>query len=610
MGFMPLRKKMPDCGSTTQQLNQRMLQLQALYRIAVATASTMKPTEIMRLVLDEVVRWTEAVAAVVYFYDQQRDRLVPRLTYGRAIESSLLPAQEEDGLVTEVAHHGKLTQTPFVLRPARAKQQRFWRITIPLVSGDETTGVIDLVAERSKRFEPETEEFLSTLASQAAQVLRNALIYEELEQHYREISLLYEIQQEIASTLDYNSVLQLIVHRTKQIMNASECTIRLLVEHDGKPYIRVVASSGKDFIGPEEVPLEESQVDQPVIGGEMIYIEDVRTDPKFRWREEAKRAGVVSMVCAPLVARRRTIGTIRLYTAERREFDLSERKILSAIAGQAAQAIENARLYHTIEEQNRQLLRSYEELRNTQKELLRKERLAALGEMAATVAHEIRNPLTSIRGFAQRIQRRYAHVADERLAEYTGIIMEEVDRLNKFIKDVLDFARHAKPNFERTNLNTVIADVLALLRDDFARKEITILPDLAPNLQETVCDRMQMRQAFINLLQNARQAVSRGGMILIRTQNLNGYVRVRIADNGCGIPRDILQKIWSPFFTTKTHGTGLGLALVQRIVDDHHGRITIRSKEGRGTIVTLLFPVVENEDRLLSRTADSSDSSS
>jgi len=603
-GAAPLRGKPRttaiEGASTTQQLNHRMLQLQALYRVAVAMTSTMKPGEIMRLVLDEVMRWTVADGTVLYIMDTATNRLVPKLWRGTTPPLRSHGLTDTHELVVEVALSGEIRQCAgregF---PARSAPSQC-RLTIPLVAGDEVLGVIDIFVHRREPFDVDTREFLSTLASLAAQVLRNAVTHEELEQHYREISLLYEIQQEMASTLDYNSVLELIVHRTKQIMGAHECTIRLLEERNGRLYIRVVASSGPDFIGPEEVPFEESHVDHPVIGGEMIYMEDVRTDPNFRWQAEARRAGVVSMICAPLVARRRTIGTIRLYTAERREFDLSERKILLAIAGMAAQAIENARLYRRIEEQNRQLLESYEALRKAQKELLRKERLAALGEMAATVAHEIRNPLTSVRGFAQRIQRRTESLGDPKVTEYTKIIMEEVDRLNKFIKDVLDFARHAKPTFELANLNDIVSEVLTMMRDEFDRKEISVIADLDPTLPLTVCDRMQMRQMLINFLQNARAAVARGGMITLRTQSTGKYIRVRIIDNGHGIPRDVLPKIWSPFFTTKTHGTGLGLALVQRIVDDHRGRIIVRSRQGCGTIINVQLPLVASEEELLS----------
>lgn len=587
--------------STTQQLNHRMLQLQALYRVTVAMTSTMKPTEIMRLVLDEVVRWTAAEGAVLYILDSAANILEPKLWRGSVPRLERLDVLDSKSLVVDVVRTGRPRQCPESLETHSGEDgESNCRLIIPLVAGDETLGVIDIFSQRRRSFDADTREFLATLASLAAQVLRNAVIHEELEQHYREISLLYEIQQEMASTLDYHSVLKLIVHRTKQIFDAAECTIRLLEERQGRLYIRVVASSGPQFIGPQEVPFEESHVDHPVIGGEMIYMEDVRIDPQFRWQREAEKAGVVSMICAPLVARRRTIGTIRLYTAERREFDLSERKILLAIAGMAAQAIENARLYRQIEEQNRQLLESYEELRRTQKELLRKERLAALGEMAATVAHEIRNPLTSVRGFAQRIQRRSMDLADPKTSEYCAIIMEEVDRLNKFIKDVLDFARHAKPTFELTDLNSVVAEVLKMVRDEFERKEVTIVADLSPSLPPTVCDRMQMRQMLLNLVQNARSAVSRGGMVTVRTQATGKYIRIRIVDNGHGIPRDVLPKIWSPFFTTKTHGTGLGLALVQRIVDDHRGRIFIRSRQGCGTIVNIQLPQVASEEELLS----------
>ncbi len=590
----------PDTARYEQaQLARRITQLHALHRIGMAMASVMKPSAIVQMVLTEVVSLTKADKAILYLRDQQLQQLVPTSAVGMDGLPPPLDLIDSDDLPVEVAHTGIGRQVRCPCGDTPGGESQVCRLAVPLVAGEEVLGVIDLQARRCEPFDPDLEEMLGTLASQAALVFRNAITHEELEQHYRELSLLYDIQQEITSTFDSRKILSRIVERARDLFDARECTIRLLVEHDSRRFVRIAATTGRQFIGPEQIPVEESYVDRHVLGGDMLFMEDVRTDPRFLEQETAVQLGVVGLLCAPLVAKGRTIGTIRLYTGERRDFSVADRKMLLALAGQAAVAIENARLYRRIEAQNRQLQDSYEVLRRTQKELIQKERLAALGEMAATVAHEIRNPLTSVRGFAQRIARRADIARDGRLADYTGIIMEEVDRLNKFIKDVLDFARRVKPSFEKVNLNRILSDIVNLISEELDGQDVMVIPALDMNLRETVVDSSLIKQMLLNIMQNARQALGPKGVIMIRTQNSGAYVRIRIADNGQGISRENLQKVWSPFFTTKTQGTGLGLALVQRIVDDHHGKIHVRSRVGAGTIVDIFLPIVESEDGLL-----------
>lgn len=584
---------------TTDQLQRKVSQLEALHRVSVAMASMSKREDIIKLVVDEVVALTGATSAVVLLVDPQSQALVPDYAIGNAgAISGPLDMNTSDDLAVQVAHVRE-PATRVIKETSGGISPKMCRVAVPIVAGEEALGVLDLTVNEDESHH-DLIEMLVTLASQAGQVLRNALTHQELQAHYRELSLLYEIQQEIVSTFDYQNVLDLIVERIRRLLNASECTIRLLREHEGKRFIRIAATTGRQFIGPEEVPFEESLIDHQVLGGELIYMENIQTDPRFRWKEEAKQAGVVSMICAPLIARRRIIGTIRIYTAERREFSVAERKMVHAVAGQAATAIHNARLLRGNELKNRELLESNQALRRTQRELIRKERLAALGEMAATVAHEIRNPLTSIRGFAQRIARRYADKTDERLGEYTGIIIEEVDRLDKFIKDVLDFARRAKPTFEKASVNKILSEIVTLMRDELAGRGVMVVADLDMNIRETVMDAALIKQALLNVLQNARQAIGgKNGMIIIKTNNQGPYVRIRIADNGGGISRENLHKIFSPFFTTKVSGTGLGLALVHRTIDDHHGKIFVRSRLNYGTVVDISMPVVESEDAIL-----------
>lgn len=588
---------------------RRVNQLEALHRISLAMSATLSVNSILEIILNEVMTFTNAGTATVYILDEDSGLLTPRLSKGEQILPSTLNIQTDNDLAIEVIKTAKTQQATCdqlgcVLTYLETTDNvgTCCRICIPLVANDTALGVIDLKTPGIDHVDPEVQNFLSTLASQAAMVIRNASIHEELEHHYRELTLLYDIQREVSSTLDYRKVLDLITDRTKHLMDASECTIRLLEEKKGKRFIRVAATTGHKFIGPEIRLLDQSQIDSQVFDGEMMYISDVRVDPRFSSRGEAVDLGIVSMLCAPLIARGKILGTIRLYTSEKRDFDISERKMYLSIAGQAATAIENAILYSQVEEANKELIASNSALKKTQKELVKKEKLAALGEMAATVAHEIRNPLTSVRGFAQRIARKYSNLGDSRLGEYTEIIIEEVDRLNKFIKDVLDFARRAKPDFQYVNLNILLSEILNLMRDELTEQSIVVVPDLDMKLKNIVADETLLKQVFLNILQNSRQAMKQGGILMIRTQNSPNEVRLRIADDGSGISREILQRIWTPFYTTKVQGTGLGLALVMRIIDDHHGRVTIRSRPGKGTIVDIHFPVISDPEELLIRT--------
>ena len=587
--------------------------LRALHRIGLAMASTLSVNNIMEIVLNEVQALTNAQCATIFILDRTSQLLVPRLSRGEQVERSPFDLQTSSDLAVQVAHTGHAGQLVHEGHPCQgtcslppsesATGSSYCRLCVPLVAGDEVLGVIDIQSAGCTRISTDAEELLSTMASQAALVLRNAETHEDLEQHYRELSLMFEIQQEISSTLEYEKVLSLIVDRTRRLLHGSECTIRLVEDRGLKKWIRIAATTSRQHFGPEEMLLEDSLIDRQVFGGELISVEDVRLDPRFTPKAAAEEAGIVSMLCAPLIARRDVLGSLRLYTDERRDFNLSDRKMFLAIAGLAATAIDNARLYTQVEDKNKELVAANKALRSTQKQLVQKEKLAALGEMAATVAHEIRNPLTSVRGFAQRIARKYTGAGDGRLDEYTGIIIEEVDRLNKFIKDVLDFARRAKPDFQPLDVNHLLSDIINLMRDELTAQSIVVVSDLDMNLRKIMADSILLKQAFLNILQNSRQAMGKGGVLMIRTQNYKSEVRVRIADDGHGIPRELLQKVWTPFYTTKVQGTGLGLSLVLLIIDDHHGKLFIRSRVNQGTVIDIRFPVLDDAEELLTHTS-------
>jgi len=223
-----------------------------------------------------------------------------------------------------------------------------------------------------------------------------------------------------------------------------------------------------------------------------------------------------------------------------------------------------------------------------EEQLRRADRLSALGELAAGMAHEIRNPLGSIRGTAE-ILRDGIDPSDKR-HEFAGILIKEVDRLNRVVQDFLDFARPAPVERSRVDINEVLREILVLTRQQTVKSGIRaeFLPGDLPKLPG---DREQLKQAFLNLILNALQAMDTGGLLTIATARIDDEARVRFTDTGQGIPPESREKIFNPFFTTRREGTGLGLAITHRIIQGHGGRIEVESRIGEGTTFTVALPV-------------------
>jgi signal transduction histidine kinase len=204
------------------------------------------------------------------------------------------------------------------------------------------------------------------------------------------------------------------------------------------------------------------------------------------------------------------------------------------------------------------------------------------------MAHEIRNPLGSIRGTAE-ILKDGIDPADRRY-EFAQILIKEVDRLNRVVQDFLDFSRPASPRRESFDVLEVLRDVLTLTRQPALKNQVRIVfeEDKIPMLPG---DREQLKQAFLNLVLNALQAMPEGGTLSLSAQADDDEIRIRFADTGQGILGDNLNRIFNPFFTTRSEGTGLGLAITHRIIQGHGGRIDVDSRPGEGTVFTLHLPL-------------------
>jgi signal transduction histidine kinase len=230
------------------------------------------------------------------------------------------------------------------------------------------------------------------------------------------------------------------------------------------------------------------------------------------------------------------------------------------------------------------------QLQCTQQELVRAESLAAIGKMASHVSHEIRNPLTTVGGFARSMVRKPNDA--ERVQTNAQIIVDEVQRLEQFLTDMLDFTRPPKLNLRPEDPHCIL-DKAWLLAGGVPGEgaAVTICKDYDPNLHFIQADASSLMRAFINVIRNAIQVMPQGGTVMISTRLLDDEVRITIADTGSGIEPDVLPTIFTPFVTHREHGTGLGLAVTQQIIHEHHGHIEVHTEVGKGTQFIFHFPL-------------------
>lgn len=227
-----------------------------------------------------------------------------------------------------------------------------------------------------------------------------------------------------------------------------------------------------------------------------------------------------------------------------------------------------------------------------QKQLREVEQLTGIGQMAANVAHEIRNPLLAVGGFARQLHEDMD--TDDPRREYTGIILEEVTRLEQILREQLTLERHLVPALAPVDINQILRDVRKLLSHGILSSQIRLVGDLAEGLPDTMGDANQLKQAFLNIITNGIQSMHDGGTITVTSGQTGVNIVVSIEDTGPGIPGDVMSKLFVPFFTTRKTGSGLGLAVTKRIIDNHGGDIEVMSEVGKGTRFDVSIPIVRS----------------
>lgn len=485
---------------------------------------------------------------------------------------------------------------------------------VPLLAHGAPVGV--MAAGLTTAQEAYAIQVLQELANDAAIAIENARLYAEARRHVsdlermqaqaernaRRAGFLAEAGSLFSASLDVRTTMESVVAKATEVLGDA-CLIGMVDPETAQ--LRITASyenhaaigrSLRDYLATHPVRVGWGIFGRPAADGQPRL---ARGDPDHPGElgEYARNVGLRAAIAVPLLNRGRVVGVLAsAYYSMDQPPAHGDLQVAVLLADRAAVAIENAALFeetqrarlaleawsHELEQRVEQKTR---ELQAAQRELLRAERLASIGQLAATVAHELRNPLNVIK-VAHYALRHGASA--ERQQRHLDAIARQVDASSRIIEALLDFARDAPPDLSPVDVNSLVDQVLA---DGTIPDHVQVARETGPDLPLVSADRLQIGQVLTNLIENAVQAMPSGGLLTLGTFLQRGTVCLSVSDTGGGIPPEVRARIFEPLFTTKTKGTGLGLAIARRIIEAHDGEIRVESTPGVGSTFTLALPV-------------------
>lgn len=418
---------------------------------------------------------------------------------------------------------------------------------------------------------------------------------DDLSRAYERLTLLYHLIRDLVSIVDFPEVLNKTLEKVLDIVKGDRGFI-ILVDEETGDLVPYVSRKREGLLDQDEFLLSKSICREVLESGQSILTSDAMEDYRFRGSESVMFQKIRSAMSAPIRGKDRLLGVIHVDSIGRlSSFSRDDLELLTAIGNQAGIAIENAMLFAETK-------RAHREIQERQSQLLAAEKLSALGKIAGGVAHEVINPMTVIMGFTAMVCRKLeqGRADQESLTECVQrlkSVEDETNRVLQIVKNISQFYRRKQSEKVPTDVNDEIEEALRIA--EYRRSgSVNFIKELAPGLPNVVADRSQIQTVFLNLINNAMDAVEEKGTITITTLcEDDEKVKIRIADTGCGIDPEIQEKIFTPMFTTKGEGkgTGLGLSISQDIVENHGGTIHVRSAPGKGAVFTIALPACPSQ---------------
>lgn len=473
---------------------------------------------------------------------------------------------------------------------------------MPLRYRGRIIGALTLESARQDAFSIYDEHLLGVITSHLAGLVEYSRLREEAEGRARNLGLIHEVVQEVVGLTDKHEIAQITADLLTQYFSYELATV-LLMDEAQNPIIRGFggksAPSAERAFAKNETAILEGILGRVLRTGESALVNDISASPDVR---PFLGSAAGSLLCVSLRDSSQVLGAVSVERRDKNAFTQSDLLDLESLAGILASVVSSADQYQRLQESVRQLRDAQDELksrieaqRSAEMRLIQAAKLAAVGEMAAGVAHELNNPLTTVTGFAELTLEELPPDAASRAD--IELVLREARRARDVVRRLLDFARQTESTRALADLNEVLADVIELTRHLMHTSGVVFAKDLAPDLPWVSIDRNQMKQVFLNLFHNALQAMPSGGELKLLTRKAvrdgRAWVIASVRDSGEGIPPEYRERVFEPFFTTKSEkgGTGLGLSVTYGIVTDHGGRIEVDSRPGDGSIFTVWLPI-------------------
>ena len=418
--------------------------------------------------------------------------------------------------------------------------------------------------------------------------IRAALRVRDMEQavlqRNRELAALNELFRLTSSSLDLDEVLATTLNQTLAVMGGKATLIALADAQDGSDVVlRMV--HGIPLPAGDRLQTARWKPGQGLVGavvdrGETIVSANLAADAQLF---PLKAYGLNVAACTPLPSKRGVIGALMVLAQDDTLWSEHSHRLLEAIGRQVGGTIENARLYT-------QISRYAEELARSQAQLIQAEKLAAMGRLTIYIAHELNNPLQAVQNCLHLVLHR--SLDEGKRQKYLEMAQEEVERLIKTVQRMLDFYRPSSSPQHAIDVHAIIEDVLALANKRLQRARVRTHKAFAPDVPPLKVNQDQLKQVFLNLVLNAAEAMPNGGELTITTRRSDDdrWAFVAFRDRGVGLSKEVMAHLFEPFYTTKSKGTGVGLAISYGLVEQHGGTIEVESTEGQGSCFTVKLP--------------------
>lgn len=568
---------------SVEKLLARLERLEVLYKISNIVNTTLEPAEVLRLLLDEVVRITGATSGSIAMVDFKKGvlsietavNISPRLWRKLKLEIGV-------GVTGHCAYTGKAIRVDDVIRDPRyirLKADIRSEMALPMIIEGKVIGVINVDSTRPSAFSKEDEELCMAVAIQSAKVIETARLHDAVKRHAEEMDALFTVGKTLIMPGPLEQILERIVDGGLGMLDGRICALFEVIEGEN---LRLWALSGGDteYLRKTHEPLGEALLRPMLQSGRPLRMDDLEKVLRGRLKETAAREGLASLAAVPLTYQGRVLAVLALYTQKARRFKEADIRLLQLLANQGALAIENAR--------------RMDRLTLLEESLRQSERFSLLGTLAAEIAHEIRNPITIINLLMHSIAEKPDH--DEQTRTDLQTITEKLDRINQIIEQTLSFSKSSETRFQPAEFNRLVEELLMFLNHKLSKAQIQVKTSLDAKLPMVEMDSGQIQQVLLNLFVNAMQAMPHGGELLVRTRlasdrKLGPCVKCSVEDSGPGIDPETMKRLYDPFYTTRQNGTGLGLFISNKLIKRHRGVIKVRNRPDGGCSFTISLPI-------------------